>query len=70
MPSQRLARRSTTYTGQQRRGASLGIHPYVADALLNHKDGTIRGAAAVYNRYAYIDERHCALEAWDRRERR
>ena len=49
--------------------ALLGIHPRVADALLNHKYGTIRGVAAVYNRHAYIDERHRALEAWDRRER-
>lgn len=46
--------------------ARLGIHPHIADALLNHKDGTIRGVAAVYNRHAYLEERRAALELWER----
>nr|WP_299436827.1 tyrosine-type recombinase/integrase [uncultured Rhodospira sp.] len=45
--------------------AKMGVHPHVADALLNHKSGTITGVAAVYNRHAYLDERRRALEAWE-----
>lgn len=55
--------RRTATTGMAR----LGIHPHIADALLNHKDGTIRGVAAVYNRHAYLDERRRALEEWEQR---
>ncbi len=52
--------RRTATTGMAR----LGIQPHVADALLNHKSGTVSGVAAVYNRYAYLDERRKALETW------
>ena len=52
--------RRTATTGMAR----LGIHPHVADAVLNHKEGTIQGVAAIYNRYAYMDERRRAMEAW------
>jgi len=34
--------------------------------VLNHTAGTIRGVAAVYNRFEYLDERRAALEAWGR----
>jgi integrase len=44
--------------------AKLRIAPHVADKVLNHVAGTIRGVAAVYNRHAYLDERKAALEAW------
>ena len=30
--------------------------------MLNHKSGTIKGVAAVYNRFQYLDERREALE--------
>ena len=53
--------RRTATTGMAR----LGIHPHVADAVLNHKEGTIRGVAAVYNRHAYLEERRRALEGWE-----
>ena len=53
--------RRTATTGMAR----LGVHPHIADAILNHKDGSIRGVAAVYNRYAYLDERRRALEMWE-----
>ncbi len=53
--------RRTTTTGMAR----LGVPPHVADALLNHKSGTVSGVAAVYNRYAYLDERRGALVAWE-----
>ena len=54
--------RRTATTGMAR----LGIHPHVADAILNHKSGAIQGVAAVYNRHAYTEERRRALEAWER----
>ena len=54
--------RRTATTGM----AKLGIHPHVADAVLNHKEGQIRGVAAVYNRHAYLEDRRRALEAWER----
>ena len=46
--------------------ARLGIPPHVVDKVLNHASGTIRGVAAVYNRFQYVDERRAALEAWGR----
>ena len=54
--------RRTATTGMAR----LGIHPHVADAILNHKTGSIQGVAAIYNRHAYTEERRRALEAWER----
>ena len=45
--------RRTATTGMAR----LGIHPHVADAILNHKTGSIQGVAAIYNRHAYTEER-------------
>ncbi len=52
--------RRTATTGMAR----LGIAPHVADKVLNHTAGTIRGVAAVYNRFEYLDERRAALDAW------
>jgi hypothetical protein len=34
--------------------------------VLNHQAGAIRGVAATYNRFEYLDERRAALEAWGR----
>jgi len=31
---------------------------------LNHRSGTRRGVAGVYNRFDYADEKRAALEAW------
>jgi integrase len=42
--------------------AAIGIAPHVADRILNHQSGVIRGIASVYNRFQYIDERRDALE--------
>jgi integrase len=44
--------------------ARLGIAPQVVDRILNHSAGTIRGVAAVYNRFEHADERRAALAAW------
>jgi integrase len=54
--------RRTAATGMAR----LNFPPHVVDKVLNHVSGTIRGVAAVYNRFEYIDERRAALEAWGR----
>jgi integrase len=52
--------RRTAATGMAR----LNFPPHVVDKVLNHLSGTIRGVAAVYNRFEYIEERRAALEAW------
>jgi integrase len=44
--------------------ASLGIGPHIVEAILNHKSGTVRGVAAIYNRYTYGPEKRAALAAW------
>jgi integrase len=54
--------RRTAATGMAR----LKFPPHVVDKILNHTSGTIRGVAAVYNQFAYLDERRDALEAWGR----
>ena len=54
--------RRTAATGMAR----MNFPPHVVDKVLNHASGTIRGVAAVYNRFEYIDERREALEAWGR----
>jgi hypothetical protein len=54
--------RRTAATGMAR----LNIAPHVVDKVLNHVSGTIRGVAAVYNRFEYLEERRAALEAWGR----
>jgi integrase len=54
--------RRTAATGM----AQLNFAPHVVDKVLNHVSGTIRGVAAVYNRFQYIEERGKALEAWGR----
>lgn len=47
--------------------ARMGVPPQVADKILNHVSGTVKGVAAVYNRHEYLDERRAALDAWARR---
>jgi integrase len=47
--------------------AGIGIAPHVVEAVLNHKSGTIKGVAAVYNRYSYAAEKRAALDVWARR---
>jgi integrase len=54
--------RRTATTGLAR----LGVAPHIADKVLNHTAGTIRGVAATYNRFEYVDERRAALEGWGR----
>jgi integrase len=47
--------------------AGIGIAPHVVEAILNHRNGTIKGVAAVYNRYSYAAEKRTALDAWARK---
>jgi integrase len=54
--------RRTAATGMAR----LKIPPHVVDKVLNHTSGTIRGVAKVYNKFAYLEERAAALDAWAR----
>jgi integrase len=56
-----LRRTATTVMAEQ-----LKVAPHVADKILNHDSGSIRGVAAIYNRSAYIDERRAALESLGR----
>ena len=44
--------------------AENGTPPHVADKLLNHVAGTIRGVAAIYQRGEFAEERRRALDAW------
>jgi integrase len=44
--------------------AALGVPPHVVEAVLNHKSGTIKGVAAIYNRYQYQAEKRDALDKW------
>ncbi|MBX4972341.1 integrase arm-type DNA-binding domain-containing protein [Rhizobium lentis] len=46
--------------------AALGVQPHIIEAVLNHKSGTIKGVAAVYNRYDYDQEKKSALIRWER----
>lgn len=46
--------------------AIMGVQPHIIEAVLNHKTGIVSGVAAVYNRYAYVDEKREALERWGR----
>jgi integrase len=52
--------RRTATTGMAR----LKVPPHVADRVLNHSAGTIKGVAKTYNRFEYLDERRQALQAW------
>jgi integrase len=46
--------------------ARLGIAVHVVEAALNHRSGSIRGIAAVYNRYSYDTEKRAAMQVWAR----
>ncbi|WP_242223612.1 tyrosine-type recombinase/integrase [Shinella zoogloeoides] len=44
--------------------SKLGIAIHVAEAILNHKSGTISGVTAVYQRNQFTAERRDALDKW------
>ena len=47
--------------------AEMKFPPHIVEALLNHRSGTIKGVAAIYNRYSYTVEKKQALDAWAER---
>ena len=55
--------RRTAATGM----AGLRFPPHVVEAVLNHKSGTRRGVASVYNRHDHLEEKREALAGWARR---
>lgn len=54
--------RRTAATGM----AGLRFPPHVVEAVLNHRSGTRRGVAGVYNRFDYAEEKLQAMEGWSR----
>jgi integrase len=52
--------RRTVATGMAR----SGVPPHVVERILNHRTGTFRGVAGVYNRFGYLPEMRGALELW------
>jgi integrase len=44
--------------------ADIGIAPHVIEAVLNHRSGSKRGVAGVYNRSSYANEVRAALALW------
>lgn len=44
--------------------ARLKTAPHIIEKILNHSTGSIRGVAAIYNRYQYEPEKREALELW------
>jgi integrase len=44
--------------------ARQGVRWEVADRLLNHVQGVIKGVAAIYQRHDYLEERQKALDLW------
>jgi integrase len=44
--------------------ARSGVAPHVIERILNHSTGILGGVAGVYNRFQYLPEMRCALDAW------
>ena len=44
--------------------AQAKVEPHILQRILNHSGGPISGVSAVYNRYAYEDEKRAALNTW------
>jgi integrase len=45
--------------------ADIGIAPHVIEAVLNHRSGSKRGVAGIYNRSSYEREVRAALALWE-----
>ncbi|MEW5963040.1 MAG: tyrosine-type recombinase/integrase [Pseudomonadota bacterium] len=52
--------RRTVATGMGR----LGVDPHIVRRILNHSPRDIDGITAVYNRFAYLDQKRAALDTW------
>ena len=42
----------------------LSISPVIADKILNHASGQVRGVAAIYQHGEYLEDRRAALQKW------
>ena len=42
----------------------LGISPVIADKILNHATGQVRGVAAIYQHGEYLEDRRAGLQKW------
>jgi integrase len=42
----------------------LSISPVIADKILNHVTGQVRGVAAIYQHGEYLEDRRAALQKW------
>ena len=42
----------------------LGISPVIADKILNHVTGQVRGVAAIYQHGEYLEDRRTAMQRW------
>lgn len=54
--------RRTVAAGMQR----IGVKMEVTEKVLNHKSGSFRGIAGIYQVHDYADEKRAALDAWGR----
>jgi integrase len=52
--------RRTVATGM----VSIGIHPHIVEAALNHLSGHKAGVAGIYNVHEYLPEKTAALDRW------
>jgi integrase len=52
--------RRSVATGMQK----LGIAPHIVELCLNHKSGTFRGVAGIYQRHKYTNEIAAAFKLW------
>uniref|UniRef100_UPI0012E70F26 tyrosine-type recombinase/integrase n=1 Tax=Rhizobium bangladeshense TaxID=1138189 RepID=UPI0012E70F26 len=67
-PAEKLELEPWTFHDLRRTAASgmarLGVPVHVVEAVINHRSGSIKGVAAVYNRYDYAEEKRAALIGW------
>jgi integrase len=50
--------------------AAIGTPPHIVERMLNHASGIVSGVAAIYNRYAYMDEMREAIQNWEKHLKR
>lgn len=67
-PAEKVELEPWTFHDLRRTAASgmarLGVPVHVVEAVINHRSGSIKGVAAVYNRYDYAEEKRAALIGW------
>jgi hypothetical protein len=56
--------RFTTFAARSTGMQKLGIAPHIVELCLNHKSGTFRGVAGIYQRHKYTNEIAAAFKLW------